>query len=120
HPLDFVEQMRVGINAALATFVDVNQRRVSAPPAFNVMIERVVGQVSLCAYIPLEGRSIPFQHLVPLAEPRQLVRRPSPKTFGILLSFFDPLLRYWTDQVVRDGRCGVLLNCSLCYVLNFR
>ena len=42
HALYFVEQMRIGINAALAAFVEVDQGGVSAPAALNVIIERVV------------------------------------------------------------------------------
>src|SRR5271157_3597717 len=111
--------MSVGIDAALATFVDVNQRRVSSPAAFYVIIERVVGQVGLRADVPLERRRIPLQHLVPLTEPRQLVRRTSPKTVRILLTFFDPLLRHRTDQMVRNLMSGLLVDGRRSYVRRF-
>src|SRR5271157_1232524 len=111
--------MSVGIDAALATFVDVNQRRVSSPAAFNVIIQRVVSQVGLRADVPFEGGRIPLQHLVPLTEPRQLVRRPSPKTFRILLSLFDPLLHHRTNQVVRNRMSGVLVDGRRSHVRRF-
>ena len=101
HPLDFVEQMRVGVDAAFAALVEVDQGGVSAPAALYVVVERVVGQVGLCADKPLEGGRSPFQHPVPLAEPGQLVCCASPKAFRILLAFLDPLLNHRGDQVVR-------------------
>src|SRR5271157_6081672 len=89
-----------------------------APAAFYVMIERVVGQVGLRADVPLEGGWIPFQHFVPLTEPRQLVRRTPPKSFRVLLALLDPLLNYRGDQVVRRRRC-VLSNCFPGHSISF-
>ncbi len=110
--LDLVQQVRVGVEPALAAFVEVDQGRVPAPAALHVIIKRVVGQVGLCADEPLEGRRSPFQHPVPLAKPGQLLRRASPKAFRILFAFVDPLLHHRTHQLVRYGmQCVFVSRC---------
>ena len=43
--LHLVEQLRVGVDRALAALVEVDERRVPAAAVRDVMIERVVGEV---------------------------------------------------------------------------
>src|SRR5207302_399527 len=76
--LYFVQQMRVSVDTALSALVEVDQRSVSSPAALHMMIKRVVRQVGLRAYEPLEARPSPVQNAVPFAKPRQLIRCPPP------------------------------------------
>jgi hypothetical protein len=59
----------------LAALVDVDERGVSAPAAFDVLVELTVGEVRLSTDKSPEGGRRPMQYLVPLAKPRQLFRR---------------------------------------------
>src|SRR5208337_3011831 len=104
----FVKQLGITEDAPLTAFIEIDQRGVPAPPALNVIVEGIVGQVRLCPDEPLEGRRSPIQHPVPLAKPRQLVRRASPKRFRVTLSFIDPLLHDRIDQ----AHCHLLFTLA--------
>ena len=108
HPLHFVKQLGISEDALLAAFIEIDQSRVPAPAALHVIVEGIVGEIRLRADEPLEGRRSPVQHSVPLAKPRQLVRRASPKSFGVLLPFIDPLLHYRIDQ----AHCFLLFSLA--------
>src|SRR5208282_2232192 len=69
HPLHFVKQLGISEDAPLAALIQIDERRVSAPTAFYVIVEGVVSQVGLRADEPFEGRRSPIQHSVPLAKP---------------------------------------------------
>ena len=93
--LDLVQQLRVGEEAALAALVEVDQRRVAAPSARDVTIERVVREVRLAADEPAERRAGPLEHAVPRPEPRQLARGAFPERVRIGARVFNPLLHDW-------------------------
>ncbi len=102
HFLHLVQQMGVGVHATLATFVDVNQRRVPSPTALHMMVERVVGEVGLGPDVPLERRRVPLQYLSHLRNHGSWSAARAPETFRILLSFRNPFLCHRTYQMLRN------------------
>ena len=103
YALDFVQQMRVGVDLPLAPFVQVNEGSVSAMAALHVIVERVIRHVGLRPDVPLEGWRRPFQHALPLAKPGQLLGSAPPESFRVLVGFVDPALHHRADEIVRDG-----------------
>ena len=80
HPLHAVEQLGVGEDRAVAAFVEVDERRVTAAAVADVMIQRVVGEVGLRADKPAERRRVPLEDAIPAPEPGQLARPRAPRS----------------------------------------
>ena len=72
HPLDLLEQLRVGVDPLTAVLIQCDQGGASAVAVVDLDVEAGVGEIGLAADEPAEGGNLlrgPFKDLVPLAEP---------------------------------------------------
>src|SRR5215468_286806 len=108
--LYFVQDLRVGIDRTLATFVEVDQRGMAAASVRDVVVERVVAEIRFAADEPSEGRRRPLERLVPGPEPRQLAGCAIPETLRIAARVVEPALH---DR--RDETSGAHKGQSICW-----
>src|SRR5262245_23806570 len=80
-------KLLVGQRANLAWFAFPNQRSFVLPPGLQVAVKAVVGKVDVSAGVPLRPGRIPFENLLPLFEPMQILGHAPPE----LLRLFDGL-----------------------------
>jgi hypothetical protein len=91
-----VQQLRVGLHAALAALVDVDERHTPAVPVDHMTIDGVVAKIRFAADEPAERRGIPLEDPIPPAEPSQFVCRLRPQPVRVAAPFVNPAL---------DDRC---------------
>ena len=77
--LDFVLELGVGEDLALAALVGVDKGCVSAPAAIDMVVDAVVGEVGLGAAEPLECGGLPNRRLRPTCGTRGGRRRRAPR-----------------------------------------
>src|SRR5262245_2629957 len=101
---DAIEQFGVRERLPLAALVEVDECGVCAASVGDVVIERVIGEVRLCATEPAEGGKRPLERAVPVSEPGQRLRRSLPEAFGIAQAFVNKLLNSWRHNTHRITR----------------
>ena len=89
--LDFVLELGVGEDLALAALVGVDKGCVSAPAAIDMVVDAVVGEVGLGAAEPLECGGLPIEDFVPLAEPGEGVGCALPEGYGVVGGLASPV-----------------------------
>ena len=82
--LHFAMQLLVGEGADFAGLALPDQRGLVLAEGLHVAVETVVGKIELAADKPLGPGMIPFQNLVPLLEPVQIVGDAAPEFFRLL------------------------------------
>ncbi len=96
--LHVVKKLGVGLDGALAAFVDADQRRAPALPREHMTIDRVVAEIGFRSEKPTERRRLPLEDAVPGTKPRQLGRGPSPERVRIPESVLDPPANRGSDR----------------------
>ncbi len=89
-PLHLVQQLGVSEDAALAALVEVDEGRVPAAPACDVVVEGVVGEVGLGADEPAERREGPLEDAIPCLNHGSSPRGARPERLRIAKAVFNP------------------------------
>ena len=80
-----MRELGVREDAPLAALVRVDERCVPAPPALDVVVDALPGEIRLRPAEPAEGGWVGLEHGIPAAEPRKLGRRPRPEALRVRL-----------------------------------
>src|SRR5262249_28916240 len=72
----------------------------------HVPVDGVVPEVRLRAHEPAKRGWIPLEHAIPLAEPRQFVRRTRPQRVRVAAPVVEPALDDGCDETHRSGSGG--------------
>ena len=121
---DFHQQLIVSERSHLARLAFPDQSGFVFAPRSHVTIKTVVGNIDLAADEPLCPRRIPFEHLIPCAEPVKLARYSAPEFFRVGFGFaidafvlFEALdvglLAELFGRLERRGFLSELNQCSI-------
>ena len=90
YALDFVLELSVGEDLAVAALVGIDEGCVAAPAAVDVVVDAVVGEVGLGAAEPAKFGRLPVEDFVPLAEPGEVFGGAFPEGYGVVSGFAAP------------------------------